>query len=316
MPGEVAREEDARETPPAALRGERSPPGPTPELLRRFHEECAGSGGLTDVEERLVCALGVCLTRDRVRFGDAFEASVSSDGEGLSTLRWSYGFPACKTEPALTATALRALAQAQGGAVAQVAEAVLAATASPLVRHVGAGYARAAEGAGPARFKLYVQFVEGAGERALELAHRMTGFRSPCAEGGRPLDLLGFDVGERGVRCAKFYFRAGELALDEVARLLGRPRDVREQWVVLHVDGSQGGRGARPAGVHVSLKGLGFSWRDLWETPALSAHSRLRSFLEHLAREFPLRITCVALCAPESAAEKLTVYFALDGRPG
>lgn len=315
MPGEVAQEEDPREALPAAPRGERSPPGPTPELLRRFHEECAGSGGLTDVEERLVCALGVCLTRDRVRFGDAFEASVSSDEQGLSTFRWTYGFPACKTEPALTASAVRALAQAQGGAVAQVAEAVLAASASPLVRHVLAGYARAAGGVGPSRGKLYVQFANGAGGRAIEMAREMTGFRGPLGAGGQPLDILGLDVGAGGVRRAKFYFRTSELDEDAV-RSFGLRRGAAYMEVVHGVDGPEERDGGRPAGFGFPLRGLELAWHELREAPALSAHPSLRSTMDRLARDFPVRLTWLAWSTREPASEKLTVYFALDGRPG
>jgi len=164
------------------------------------------------------------LVRDRfritrLRFSDAFEASVSVDPRGAHYYRYSYAFPEVSYDRRGALKALARCLQAFDADCVRVAEPALRVAADPkLVDLPLLGVA--CDGRDRYRLKVYLQFRDDASALALEASERLVGTTSPRPPGAT-LHMLGLDLGPTGLVGAKWYWCLPRVPTRDAASPLG-----------------------------------------------------------------------------------------------
>ena len=251
--------------------------------------------------------------RDRPRYFNVLEWSLSEDSAGIDTARFSYGFPGMRRDrdESIAPELLRWM-DALGPAEGKAARGVLNATRHPAVEQVLVGFARGT--AGVPRTKLYLQFTDGAGTAPLELARTIVGLKVPTQSDALQLHLLGLDLGPSGLSASKLYFVEPVLDLARArATFPGLERPLHNAlWIhrLAHPDDAEV---TQPLELDFGLNENALTWAELEALPALAPFEMARNRLASLQASFPIRVTRVSrsLLGPP----KLNVYFLLD-EPG
>jgi hypothetical protein len=257
----------------------------------------------TTLERRLLDAVLARFAQDRLYFSDILEWSLSEDERGVDGARFSYAFPAfVRAREDVTRTAL-AWADGLGAGASRAARSVLRAARSPTVEQILLGYARGT-GEGPPRAKFYLQFRDGAGPSALELARAILGTRRPTSSDGLPLHLLGLDVGPEGLAGAKLYFAH----VGDPATIEGFSGPVRNALWIHRLRHPDDPAFEAPAEIDFALGGS--TWEALASSPALAPHAAARAAFEDLGAAFRLRARRASLGL--RGAHKFNLYYVLD----
>src|SRR5262249_53958531 len=142
---------------------------------------------------------------DRATVSEVLEPSVSWDEEGWHLLRFSYAFHGYRRDTAGASHSTRAFLDPFGDEALEFATPILRlGEQEPIVEQLMFGYA--ADGPARHRLKLYLQFADGSGARALALADRaVPGLDAARRFAGRDLHLLGIDYTGGRLLGAKLY---------------------------------------------------------------------------------------------------------------
>ncbi len=293
--------------------------GPDPAWVRRFLTDGAEADGAppSAAEDAMLGALEACLARYRERYGDVFEASVSSGKDGVSRLRFSYAFPGLREKRDEVAGLVRGLAAPLGEAAQVAAEKTLRAAQHPAVEQLLFGYAR--DGDGTVRTKFYLQFADAAGDIALRLGRAVTGYPGWLASESLPLHLIGIDIGDSGLVGAKLYFLLESLPADDTERLLGVPVAIERALMIHRIRGPHDADAGRVSEIDFACSDGPLEWEKVRAWPAVSGHQEALAFLDGLRERYASppsppshqgRVRRVSLSL--LPANKLNVYYALD----
>ncbi len=281
-----------------------------------FEAWCA-LDGVTAPEARALCgAIVAALARDRERFSDVLEASISIDETGEHAFRFSYAFPGFRGAAASAAGAALAAAAPFGPAIMAATKRLLRAATDPAVEQplIGIAWDRA----NAPRHKVYLQLRDDAGRAGAELAGRVLGLPWLAASlGAARLHMLGVDFGQEGLVGAKLYL-AHDLVgpgTDPLARALSilapRPRSFRNVLAIHRLTGASraGSVLPPPSDVDLGLAENDLSWDEVARAPAVAT---LFGGSRALAAVFSsFRVGVRRLSLGLSSSPRRTVYYAL-----
>lgn len=261
------------------------------------HSTCAKS------EQKLLDVLFARFAQDRRRFSDILEWSLSGDEHHVQAARFSYAFPAYIHErEAATRTVLECFSEF-GPTPLRAAKSVLRAAISPHVEQILIGYARSSE-PDSWRAKLYLQFRDGAGPAALQLARAVVGTRRATQSDDLPLHLLGLDIGSEGLSGAKFYF-VQQKEIPANLDWIGQPRAALRIHRLTHPEDPAF---ETPSEIDFAVDGA--LWQTLTSAPVRAHYEKTCAHFEELGRSFKLRVRRVSVALGNG--RKINVYYALD----
>lgn len=287
-----------------------------------FEAWCA-LDGVTAPEARALCgAIVAALARDRERFSDVLEASISIDETGEHTFRFSYAFPGFRGAAASAAGAALAAAAPFGPAITAATRRLLRAATDPAVEQplIGIAWDRA----NAPRHKVYLQLRDDAGRAGAELAGRVLGLPWLAASLGETsgpgavrLHMLGVDFGQGGLVGAKLYL-AHELVgpgTHPLARALSilapHPRSFRNVLAIHRLTGASRADSVLPppSDVDLGLAENDLSWDEIARAPAVATLFGGSRALAAVFSSFRVGVRRVSLGL--SSAPRRTVYYAL-----
>ncbi len=256
---------------------------------------------------------------DRAKRSDVFEPSISWDGRAARLWRFSYGFPAFSRQPDAVTTRLLSLAAPFGEPTRSRVEALLGTAHEPCVRLPIFGVAR--DGGASHRVKLYLLFHDDAGDAALRLAERLIPTRAPrLASAGRPLHMVGIDLGPDGFVGAKLYFVEPTIDtsspppdlpptrfLDELAS--AGIETLRNVLVIHRLRAPDDADAATPRELDFELEESDLDWRDVVALPSIAPHVAPGSAFARLDAEFSLAVR--RLSVSTGSSNKTNAYYLL-----
>jgi hypothetical protein len=287
-----------------------APPSvPLPSIVRRWAHAAASPTGadaaaLNGQESTLIQAVEDQFTVDAPELWNVFEPSLCSDASGVSTLRFSYGFPRRSADDAERLTA--AMARPFGTKAVAAATKLSRALTHPVTQQVMFGYARGA-GNQAARVKLYLMMKDGETTAALDLARQIVGYDGPLSSEGLPLHALGIDVGESGLVGAKLYFHRESATAEEGAAWFGVPSPLRNVLLIHRLRGPSDPAALQPSEVDVAPADCGLTWSDFRQARPVHTHEAALAALDGLAAQFAVDVRRVTVGVAPAA--KLTVYY-------
>ena len=285
------------------MAGRGAPPPVRLDRAYALRDVLFSGAGSTEAEGRLLDVVLARFAEDRRFFSDILEWSLSEDERGVDMARFSYAFPGFVHARDDVTRAVLAWANGLGDGASRAAKSVLRAARSPAVEQILVGYARGT-GGGPSRAKFYLQFRDGAGPAALDLARVMLGTRRATQSDGLPLHLLGLDIGPEGLAGAKLYFAH----VGDAAPVEGFSGPVRNALWIHRLRFPDDPAFEAPSEVDFAL--VGSTWDDLARSPALGPHAAARVAFEELGASFRLRARRASLGL--HGAHKLNLYYVLD----
>ncbi len=242
---------------------------------------------------------------DRHERPDVLEPSFSCDAAGTHLYRFSYAFPTIRRERDAVERVLLDTCRPFGAHVVEAASTVLRAAPSRAFEQILFGYAHG-RGSAAARVKLYVQFVAGESEIALDVAGRLLG-RSPTEIARpEPLHLLCLDMGSEGVSGTKLYFWFDRIGLDDLERRLGPVplatalrnlgvAELREVLAIHRLSGPEDASASRAAEIDFPLEINGLRWLDVRALPPVRALLERSPSVAMLERSFRLAVRRIKL---------------------
>ena len=171
-------------------------------------------GGGSPAVERVVDLVVKQLGRDRSRFSETLEPSMSWSPKGWQLFRFSYAFPSFRSEMDEVARTVEDMCAPFGDGPVAIARRVLRVARDRCVEQPIFGLAFDDPDAW--RLKLYLQFHDGARDRPLRLVQKLT--QSPDLRPlfpRRSLHLVGLDVSPRGMSAVKLYFLDPSVSITE-----------------------------------------------------------------------------------------------------
>ena len=251
---------------------------PDPRVVSRWAKACAGSEPLSAAELALVDAVEQQFAVDLPELWNVFEPSVSSDSAGVSSLRFSYGFPRRTADEA--ERLVSAMARPFGTTAVAAATKVSRALTHPATQQIMFGYARDARGAerSGSRVKIYLMMRDGETTAALDLARQLLGYDGPLSSAGLPLHALGIDVGAEGMVGAKLYFHRDEATAAESEAWYGVAAPLRNVLVIHRLRGPNDPGAREPSEVDMDPAENGLSWAQLRGRPPSSHGSSMWTF--------------------------------------
>jgi hypothetical protein len=286
--------------------------------VEALFEICRALDGVTAPEARALAAAVVeALRRDRERFSDVFEPSISVDEAGEHALRFSYAFPGFREAPATAVHAALAMAAPFGPALTAATRRLLRAATDPAVEQplVGIAWDRA----GAPRHKVYLQLRDGAGRAAADLAGRVLGlpWLAESLAGAAPLHMLGVDLGRDGLTGAKLYLAhavvpPGDAPIAQaLATLAPGPRPYRRVLEIRRLTAASREERALPpaSDVDLGLADNDLLWEDVAKVPTLAPTLGRSRAIHAVFSSFQVEVRRLSLSV--SAARRTTVYYAL-----
>lgn len=283
---------------------------------RALLETCAAFDGVTDpTAGALIAEILAALRRDRERFSDVLELSLSIGSSGEHAFRFSYAFPGFRADPRGVAVSMLAAASPFGPSATSATKRLLRAALEPAAEQPLVGIAWDREGA--PRFKLYLQLRDRA-ETAADLAARLLDLPElPARLRGAHLHMIGLDLTENGLSGAKLYLShaavepgRGPLA-DALSGLSSEPRSYRHVLEIVRLSAASRADAALPpaSDVDLGLADNALGWDDIARAPATAAIVEGSRAISTIFSSF--RVEARRLSISLSRGRRFTVYYAL-----
>lgn len=255
--------------------------------------------------------------RDRHIYSEVFEPSFSWDHRGVHLCRFSYGFPGFSANPDDAIRTFLALSAPFGSGLATWVRRLLEPAAHPCVAHPIFGLAY--DGPDDWAVKLYLQFFDAVDDAPLDIVRGIAGVADiPRITAGRPLHMVGIDLGPGGITGVKLYVLHRSVPLEGA----GAPFDgvgalsqlaatgvteLRDVLAIHRLVRPDDPGAAAPSMLDFSLPDNALTWRQIGTLPALRRLVKKRRTCTPPEKVFRVAVRRVSLSA--GGMDKLNAYY-------